>query len=313
LNSRIDPEGRSMTRTPLSSSFLGSILALGLVLWFAPASAGDWNGAVTVGIDYQGWTDLDDPNGEFDFIHPSVSGKAAKRLGEDSRWGVALVGEYRAFAYRFDGLAAGDVWDDIHVVRLAPRLIFAVNEKWSLFGGPVGEFSGEGGTEFGDAIRGGALVGAQWRPNDRLSIGLGVLGMNKLADDLLLQPVVIIEWKITDALTFATQSWTSRGGTLEFSYAFDGGWETSIAGGRERERFRLDSNLPAIGEGVGEENSLPITFAVAKNLDNGMRVEIYGGAVLNGELRVEDETGDKVAVSDFDRSWFLGGALTVPF
>ena len=235
-----------MTRTPLSSSFLGSILALGLVLWFAPASAGDWKGAVTVGIDYQGWTDLDDPNGEFDFIHPSVSGKAAKRLGEDSRWGVALVG-------------------------------------------------------------------AQWRTNDRLSIGLGVLGMNKLADDLLLQPVVIIEWKITDALTFATQSWTSRGGTLEFSYAFDGGWETSIAGGRERERFRLDSNLPAIGEGVGEENSLPITFAVAKNLDNGMRVEIYGGAVLNGELRVEDETGDKVAVSDFDRSWFLGGALTVPF
>ncbi|MEM9176996.1 MAG: DUF6268 family outer membrane beta-barrel protein [Myxococcota bacterium] len=303
----------SKTRpTPFRAAFLA---LLGACLFAASAAAQttEWRGEAIVGVDYQGSTDIDDPQGEFDFVHPFVSVRAGRRLGEDSRWSVAIGAEYRAFAYRFDGIGGLNVWDDIHIVRLAPRLSFAINRKWSLFAGPIGEFSGERGSDFSDAIRGGALFGAQWRPNDRFSIGLGVLGINALADDFLLQPILLIDWKITDRLTFSTQSWTSRGGTLSFTYAFDDGWETRLSGGRERERFRLDSPLAAIGKGIGEESSLPVTLSVGKILDSGIKVEAYGGGVFAGELRVEDQTGDNVAVSDFGQSWFLGGAITLPF
>ena len=44
------------------------------------------------------------------------------------------------------------------------------------------------------------MFGVQWRATDSFSIGLGALGINKLADDFLIQPVLIIDWKITDAL-----------------------------------------------------------------------------------------------------------------
>ena len=292
------------------------LLSLGcafLTMGGAAAHASEWKGRAMLAVDYQGSTDLDNPNGEFDVIHPSVNVLASRRLGDESPWSFAIAAEYRAFEYGFDGLAAGDAWDDVHVVRVAPRLRYAVDEQWGIFGGPIGEFSAEGGSRFSESIRGGILVGADWRPNDRFFIGLGVLGISEIGDEALIQPVVLITWKITDRFEFTTQSWTSRGGRAKFSYAFDGGWETSIAAGRERERFRLDKRLPGVGDGVGEKNSFPVTFAVAKTLESGITLEAFGGPVLDGELRIEDQNGNNIAVSDFERSWYVGAAVRLPF
>ena len=275
--------------------------------------ASEWKGRAMLAVDYQGWSDLDNPSGEFDVLHPSVNVLASRRLGDESPWSFSIASEYRAFEYRFDGLDAGDAWDDIHVFRAAPRLRYALDEQWGIFGGAVGEFSGEGGSRFADAIRGGILVGGDWRPNDRFFVGLGVLAISALGDEALIQPIILITWNITDALTFTTQSWTSRGGRAKFNYAFEGGWQLSVAAGRERERFRLDKRLPGVGDGVGEKNSFPVTFTVAKTLESGITVEAFGGPVLGGELRVEDQNGNNVAVSDFERSWYVGAAVKLPF
>ncbi|MFP6655347.1 MAG: hypothetical protein VCB25_06945, partial [Myxococcota bacterium] len=224
-------------------------------LFFASVSVAmadsDWHGKLTIGGDYQGWTDIDNPQGEFDFWHTNVSAHAQRRLGGDSRWAVALQGEYRVFGYRFDGLPIPDPWDDAHVVRLSPRLMFTIDDTWSLFGGPIAEFSGESGVRFSKAIRGGALFGAQWRGSENLTIGLGVLGITEIEDDFLIQPVLIVDWKISDSWRLTTQSWTSRGGTLEIIHSFGDGFEVSVAGGRERERFRLDRSSKAVAPATG--------------------------------------------------------------
>lgn len=291
-------------------------IVLTLVCLAAVAGGGhasEWKGRAMLAVDYQGSTDLDNPNGEFEIIHPSVNVLASRSLGDESPWSLSIAGEYRAFEYGFDGLAAGDAWDDIHVVRVAPRLRYAVDDQWGLFAGPVGEFSAEGGSRFADSIRGGLLVGADWRPHDRFFIGLGVLGISEIGEEALIQPIVLITWKITDRFKFTTQSWTSRGGRARFSYAFDGGWEASLAAGRERERFRLDKRLPGVGDGVGEKNSFPVTFTVAKTLASGITLEAFGGPVLDGELRIEDQNGNNIAVSDFERSWYVGAAMKLPF
>lgn len=290
-------------------------------LFFASVSVAmadsDWHGKLTIGGDYQGSTDIDDPDGEFDFWHTNVSAHAQRRLGDDSRWAVALQGEYRAFGYRFRDLPPTSVnnpWGTAHVVRLSPRLMYTIDDTWSLFGGPIAEFSGESGAQFSNSIRGGALFGAQWRGSENLTIGLGVLGITEIEDDFLIQPVLIVDWKISDSWRLTTQSWTSRGGRLEIIHSFGDGFEASVAGGRERERFRLDRSKTATGgKGVGEESSLPITLTVSKTMRDGMRIDVYGGIVVNGELRVEDERGNGRGVSDFDRSFFGGAALTMPF
>ena len=33
----------------------------------------------------------------------------------------------------------------------------------------------------------------------------------------------------------------------------------------------------------------------------------------NGELRIEDQNGNNIAVSDFERSWYVGAAMKLPF
>ena len=291
-----------------------STIVLLLIGSGAAASAENaWHGSLTVGADYQAWTDIDDPDGEFDFWHGNIAANAQRRLGDDSRFAVALRGEYRVFGYRFDGLPFPDPWDDAHVVRLSPRLMFAINDTWSLFGGPIAEFSGESGVRFSKAIRGGALFGAQWKPREGLSIGLGVLGITAIEDDFLIQPIIIVDWQITEELRLTTQSWTSRGGRLEFIYDFADSWSAGLAGGRERERFRLDRSSNATSEGVGVESSIPITLTISKTLRNKLRIDVYGGVALSGELRVETKTGANVGVSDFDRSFYGGAAVTVPF
>lgn len=287
-----------------------------LLIASSATAASDWQGNVSIGADYQFNTNLDDSNAEFDFWHTNLSVRAQRPLGDESKWSLTLGGEYRAFGFRFDGLGGGlDPWDTIHIVRVAPRLAYQIDQHWSLFGGPIGEFSGESGSDAGDAMRGGALFGAMWRPNKRLMIGLGVLGISEIEEDFLIQPVVLLDWQVTDAFRITTQSWSSRGGLLELIYRIGEGWEVSLAGGRERERFRLDTKGTGTGisRGVGEENSLPISLSVSKTLRDGMKITVFGGVALNGELRVETATGNNVAVSDYDKAIFAGASLSLPF
>ena len=252
----------------------------------------------------------DDPNGEFEIIHPS--GNAGEQeFGRRVARSLSIVGEYRLSNTASTASPRGTpgTTSTSFVSQPAPvRRGRPVGPLW----GPVGEFS-QRGSRFADSIRGGLLVGADWRPHDRFFIGLGVLGISEIGEEALIQPIVLITWKITDRFKFTTQSWTSRGGRARFSYAFDGGWEASLAAGRERERFRLDKRLPGVGDGVGEKNSFPVTFTVAKTLASGITLEAYGGPVLDGELRIEDQNGNNIAVSDFERSWYVGAAMKLPF
>ena len=296
----------------LGGSSLAALASVLLVTCAASAEA-SWQGSLTAGVVYQGWTDIDDPDGEFDFWEGHFTGSATRRLGEESRWGISLQGEYRAFSYRFDGLPLDAGWDDAHIVRLSPRLTYALDPKWTLFGGPIAEFSGESGADFSKSMRGGALLGFQWRPREGLMIGLGVLGMNQIGGDFLFQPIVLLDWQITERWRITTQSWTSRGGELSILYSLGQDWTLSLSGGRAQERFRLDGSEATVGKGVGEESSLPFTLMLSKLLSDRLELSVYAGVVVDGELRVEDQTGNNVGVSDYERSFFGGAAVKLSF
>ena len=296
----------------LGGSTLAALASVLLVTCAARAET-PWQGSLTAGVVYQGWTDIDDPDGEFDFWEGHFSGSASRRLGEASRWGVSLQGEYRVFSYRFDGLPLNAGWDDAHIMRLSPRLTYALASKWTLFGGPIAELSGESGAHFSRSMRGGALFGVQWRPRAGLMIGLGVLGINQIGGDFLFQPIVLLDWQISERWRVTTQSWTSRGGELSILYSLGQDWTLSLSGGRDQERFRLEGSQATVGKGVGEESSLPFTLMLSKTLSDRLELSVYGGVVVDGELRVEDQTGDNVGVSDYERSFFGGAAVKLSF
>ena len=97
---------------------------------------------------------------------------------EEGRF-VGLSGGYRLNAYDFSGggpgsFAALDPWDQIHTIQLSLPIRWDLGGDWSFFGLPNIRFVGEGGADFGDSIKGGALAGFSYRFGDRLTLGPGV-------------------------------------------------------------------------------------------------------------------------------------------
>ena len=94
---------RLRPRARLRLCITTTVLILACLTAVAGSShASEWKGRAMLAVDYQGWSDLENPNGEFDVLHPSVNVLASRRLGDESPWSFSIASEYRAFEYRFD-------------------------------------------------------------------------------------------------------------------------------------------------------------------------------------------------------------------
>lgn len=56
------------------------------------------------------------------------------------------------------------------------------------------------------AMIGGLMTGFSYRFSDRLTIGPGIGVFNQIEDDATVVPILLIDWKITDRLSFGTGS-----------------------------------------------------------------------------------------------------------
>ena len=91
--------------------------------------------------------------------------------------------------------------------------------------------------------------------------------------------------------------------------------------GFRRELFRLNDesrNLPVtapitIKKGVGEESSTIAKFTVGFRATDEITIEGYFGTTVDGEFRLEDKRGNKIASSDYDDSGFGGVNLRFGF
>jgi hypothetical protein len=104
----------------------------------------------------------------------------------------------------------------------------------------------------------------------------------------------------------------SRGGEIRLGYAIGDNWEVGIGAGFRRERFRLDDDGP-VTDGVGEEEATVVNLRVAYKWSSNLTIEGYGGTTVDGEFRLEDEDGDKLAKSDYDDGGYGGIRLKFGF
>ncbi len=300
----------------MKRSVLGAlVLGLGLSVPLSAGAAEDgWKSRVWTGFQFQGETDLDSGGGDFDFWLVEAGAKSSRMLNDS--WSISLGGDYRAIGYNFDG-SGGDPWEDVHVLRLNPTLTYHVNETWSLLAGLTGEFSGEGGADFDDALRGGGILAVGYKASDRFSLLLGALVQSEIEDDVYVQPVVVVNWGITEALRLSMEGTSSRGGEVYLGYTFNDNWNVGVGAGFRRERFRLndDSFAPFATrpDGVGREEATIVTARVVYTFDAGPAIELYAGTTVDGEFKLYDQDGTTIAKSDYDNSGFGGILLKFPF
>lgn len=242
-----------------------------------------------------------------------LAGRSA--VSDDLRLGLSVgLGEQR---YRFSG--TGDFsglrpWDDVREARVSGSLFWRPTERWDVFAIPTLRWNAEDGADLGDGQIAGLLTAASYKLSDRLSIGPGVGVFSELEDDTDFFPILAVDWRITDRLSFRTGRGlgASRGPGLTFDWAANDQWSVSLGGRYEKDRFRLDDRGVAPG-GIGQATSTPIYIAVTRKLGRVGRLRGVLGVELNGSLRLEDSHGDLLERTDVEEAPFAGATFDVRF
>ena len=298
-----------------------------LMIFPATSKSGETQGEKPVFIPNTGWsvftrggyvhqfdTDIDG-GGSFSVNRFFVQG--GPTYMSEAGTSISLAVGYGYDGYDFSGntgFGSLNPWKDIHSLRFSVPFRFKIDERWTGFAVPTLRFTGEKGADFNDAASGGGFAGASYRFNDQLTIGPGVGVLTQLEDDTRVIPILIINWKITDALSLSTGGGigATLGPGLTLNWRPAGAWSFSIGGRYERLRFRLDED-GTVSNGIGDDRSFPLFGGIEYRFTPMIRVSILAGVEVGGELRLEDEAGRTISKENHDPAAFLGFAFSARF
>jgi hypothetical protein len=277
-------------------------LALGFAGVLSLVAREDEPFRVTAGVGYRAEADIDG-GGDFNETRLSLTGARAFNVNEKVR--VEPIVTYRFSAYDFSGT---DPWDDIHTFRATVLARYAIDETWSVFGGPSIGLAGESDADAGDAVTFGGALGVSYRVRENLAVGVGFTVSSEIEDDTRVRPLVLVNWQINERWSVESGYTDVAGGGGpggEIRYKINDGW--MVAGGMQyhEKRFRLsdDARVP---EGVGEDSSLPIYAKVTWQVCPHAALELIGGVSVGGELRRENRNGKTISESDYDPAPLVG-------
>ena len=277
----------------------------------AEAQAGGWRFSLYGGAEYQFDTESDG-NDEFDVARFDIGFSAATNLSED--WKMRAGLSYSRDIYGFDepnDLAAMEPWEDIDTIGLSAIFTYEMDRDWRLYTGPVLQFSAEDGADLTDGFTGGGIIGVAHDLTDDVTLGLGVGVVTQIEDDVKVLPAIQLEWDISNNLRLSSSSaGGGRRGGLELIWDAEP-WEFAVGGGYEFNRFRLDDDGPG-PDGVGEDERFPV-YARATYKQNNTSFNFYAGIVTDGELRLEDDDGRKIADTGYDVTEFVAFSMNFRF
>jgi hypothetical protein len=321
---------------------LFSFLVLGLVPATAFAQAVDVPNMVIPGrqapptfamvqYGHQFETDVDDPTTEFERNDAKFA--VGHRLDFNEKTSVLFVGQYALQAYDFSGNSGPPLpsnpskyqWDDIHRISLMAMLGHQLTDEWQLVGVPLVTSRGEGGSDFGDTITGGALLGFNYEPNPDFSIGLLLGVFSQLEGGVGILPVPILNWHFAEDWYLKTGLVTvfdsGIGAELTWQIAENLSLGTGIA--YQSRQYRLDdddvravnTNLPTRTDkgGAGYERAVPVFAMLRWRPTKASTIDLLGGVNVGGSLRVEDDKGGRIADDGYDPAGFLGVKAGVLF
>ena len=275
---------------------------------------GGWSFFMRGGAAHQFETELDD-GGDFRVNRLFLQGGA--RYAPDYQRSVSLALGVGFDGYDFSGdrgIAALSPWETVHTVRISAPLRWGIGREWTVFVIPTVRSSAESGASLGDSVSGGGFTGFSYRFGDRLTIGPGIGVMTEIEDSPDIFPLLLIDWKITDRLRLETGRGlgATQGPGLFLRWKASEKWDVSFGGRYEKLRFRLDREGVA-PDGVGSDRSFPLFCGATYRFTPRSEASLVGGMALGGELRLEDENGNRITEEEYGKAGFLGVAFGLRF
>lgn len=207
------------------------------------------------------------------------------------------------------GLASLNPFEGVNSTDLGFGARYRIADQWTLTGGGTLRSYWEDDADFDDGFHVGGYAGFSYKFNDRFTIGPAIGVSEQLEDDVDIIPILLINWKITDELTLRTGRGlgATRGPGLELVYAFNQHWEIGVAGRYDKMRFRLGGSAPAgAANGVGQNRSWSALGVIRYKPSPTISINGVGGMIFDGDMRIEDSSGNKLVTSDYDATPFVG-------
>lgn len=188
-----------------------------------------------------------------------------------------------------------------------------MSEHWGIHVGPVVQYAGERGAEFGDSLLYGGIVFASYRASRDLLIGFGA-GVFYRLEETRVFPSLFFFWRITDRLRLGNSYRLSPAGPagLELTYSLDKNWQLGVGGGYRSFRFRLDKDGPVPG-GIGENTSWPAYVRLGGKIWPPINIDIFAGAAFSGKLKLDDRRGHELSSATYDTTPMVGLNLSASF
>jgi hypothetical protein len=268
---------------------------------------------VSVTPVYQGSADLED-GGDVQFGGVVVRGGLISDLGGGTRAGITLIYDYLDYSFSnpkaFTSIAP---WGVVQRYGVVAPLSFSVGNGWILGAAPSFEWFKENGARSSDAFTWGATFSGSRRFENGNMLGLGVALFDRLEETLVF-PFVTVDWRLADRwrLVNPLASGPTGPAGLELDYEFDSRWTAGVGAAWRTLRFRLSESGPT-PNGIGEESGMPLFLRVTHRVSNQAAFHLFGGIVLNGQLRIEDSSGRLLREDDRDPAPLFGATFIARF
>lgn len=226
---------------------------------------------------------------------------------------IGLAGNYEFDDFEFTGLNfyAPRPWSEVHSFGGSFSVLYSLSDKWGLMVLPILEAAGEPGVDWGKALIYGGAAAAVYRFGQDRSIGLGVGGLNNLAQASVF-PLILVNWKFNEQFRLATPYRASPAGPggIELSYTPIKDLEIAIGMTYLSKRFRL-SQTNSIANGIGEYDTIPLFARLSYRVLPVMDVNLYGGASLYNYILIDDSGGDRLFHTHQNVAPFMGIGLSL--
>jgi hypothetical protein len=261
----------------------------------AGAGNGEWKLSFSPRGEYAFSADLRSSGSRVSVGRAGLSLDASGPLGDRAK--LLLNADVEASFYRFKDVAAPlpftgsapEPLRDAYTIRLRPGVSYRVDETWSVLGGAIVEFAGEGGADVGKSVTFGGYGGATYRASADLSLTLGVIVKSRLEDDALIVPLLGVRWAIDERWTLATEGLGAR-----LSAKMSEEVTVSVFGRYEIRDFRLDDDA-ALPKGIVQDTRLPTGVGIEWTPTPRLSVGVSGGVVVGQKYKFLNENGDELA------------------
>ncbi len=279
-----------------------------------PADAGRTSVSLSVTPVYQFESDFD-RGGRFSVQRYGFSVDTSTPVSGTVRAGISVGYDFEKFDFSGTTAFAGpEPWSDIHRFSAGLPVSWRASESWSLFVAPQIEWYGESGVDdWADALGYGAVFAVSYRVSPGLSVGVGA-GVFYRGEETRGLPYIAIDWKITENLRLTNPFRTSPSGPagLELAWRLADQWEIAAGGAYRSFRFRLDSSGAAPG-GFGELDQTVGYARLTYRMGRDLKLDLYGGAAFNGEMKIADRNGNELGSDDFETAPIAALSLTWTF